>query len=258
MILNKIISAKKEEVAYLKQTRPLLEIKSAIHDLPPLRDFRNAIKGHVCAIIAEVKRRSPSKGILREDFNHIKIASVYEKYGAAAISVLTDQKFFGGNARYLADIKETVHLPLLRKDFIIDPYQIYETRSLNGDALLLIAGILGKEQLREYIHLSEYLGLAALVEVHFKEDLEKALDSGANIIGINNRNLSTFSTELNTSLNLIPHIPADKIIISESGIHMRDDIETLMKAGIHAFLIGEILMRSENIGEKLSELLGKL
>jgi indole-3-glycerol phosphate synthase len=240
MILNKIISAKKEEVAHLKQIRPLLEIKSAIHDLPPIRDFRSAIKGHVCAIIAEVKRRSPSKGILREDFNHIKIASIYEKYGAAAISVLTDQKFFGGNARYLADIKETVHLPLLRKDFIIDPYQIYETRSLIGDALILIAGILEKEQLREYIRLTEFLGLSALVEVHSKEDLDKALDSGANIIGINNRNLSTFSTELNTSFNLIPHIPVDKIIIS------------------HVFLIGEVLMRSENIGKKLSELLGKL
>ena len=208
--------------------------------------------------IAEVKRRSPSKGILREDFNHTKIASIYEKHGAAAISVLTDQKFFGGNARYLADIKETVHLPLLRKDFIIDQYQIYETRSLHGDALILIAGILEKEQLREYIRLTESLGLSALVEVHFKEDLDKALDSGANIIGINNRNLSTFSTELHTSLTLIPHIPADKIIISESGIQVRNDIETLMKAGIHAFLIGEILMRSENIGEKLSELLGKL
>ena len=195
--------------------------------------------------------------VLRDDFDHVHIASVYEQYGASAVSVLTDQKFFGGNTHYLADIKKAVHLPLLRKDFIIDPYQIYETRSLDGDALLLIAGILEREQLRDYIRLTESLGLFALVEVHCKEDLDKALVSGAHIIGINNRNLTTFSTDLNTSINLMPHIPADKIIISESGIHMRSDIETLMKAGIHAFLIGETLMRSKNIGKKLSELLGK-
>lgn len=257
MILHKIISAKKEEVAHLKQIRPLSEIKASIRDLPPLRDFRNAITAHACAIIAEVKRRSPSKGVLRDDFDHVHIASVYQQYGASAVSVLTDQKFFGGNTHYLADIKKAVHLPLLRKDFIIDPYQIYETRSLDGDALLLIAGILEREQLRDYLRLTESLGLFALVEVHCKEDLDKALDSGAHIIGINNRNLTTFSTDLNTSINLMPHIPADKIIISESGIHMRSDIETLMKAGIHAFLIGETLMRSENIGKKLSKLLGK-
>jgi indole-3-glycerol phosphate synthase len=258
MILDRIVAVKKEEVAHLKKIRPLSEIKASIHDLPPLRDFRNAITTHACAIIAEVKRRSPSKGILREDFDHVHIASVYEQCGASAVSVLTDQEFFGGDKRYLSEIKKDVQLPLLRKDFIIDPYQIYETRGLDGDALLLIARILEGEQLRDYIRLTESLGLFAIVEVHCKEDLDKALDSGAHIIGINNRNLTTFSTDLNTSINLMPHIPADKIIISESGINMRNDIETLMKSGIHAFLIGETLMRSENIGTKLSELLGKL
>lgn len=257
-MLHKIVSTKKEEVAHLKETRPLNEIKAAIHDLPPLRDFRSAIKRRACAIIAEVKKRSPSKGILREDFDHVNIASLYEKYGASSASVLTDQNFFGGDTQYLVDIRNAVQIPLLRKDFIIDPYQIYETRILNGDALLLIARILEEEELREYIYLSESLGLSALVEVHCKEDLDKALASDANIIGINNRNLDTFSTDLNTSLNLMPHIPAGKIIVSESGIHTRDDIETLTKAGIHAFLIGETLMRSENIGKKLLELLGRL
>ena len=257
MILDKIIEAKKGEVTHLKQTRPLSELKAAIRDLPSPRDFRGAIKGNACAIIAEVKRRSPSKGIFRDDFDPVNIALVYEEYGAAAVSVLTDQKFFSGDKSYLADIKKTVNLPLLRKDFIIDPYQIYETRHISGDALLLIAGILEKEQLGEYIRLCESLGLSALVEVHSREELDKALASGAGIIGINNRNLKTFTTDLKISLDITPHIPADKIIISESGIHTRKDIETLMEAGIHAFLVGETLMRSENIGKKLRELLGK-
>lgn len=257
MILDEIIEAKKVEVAYLKQTRPLLELQASIRDLPSSRNFRGAINGKTCAIIAEIKRRSPTRGILRDDFDPFNIASVYEECGATAISVLTDQKFFGGDKSYLAGIKKSVQLPLLRKDFIIDPYQIYETRELHGDALLLIAGILEKEQLDEYIHLAEFLGLSVLVEVHSREELDKTLASGAGIIGINNRNLKTFTTNLKTSLEIVPHIPADKIIISESGIHTKEDIETLMKAGIHAFLIGETLMRSENIGKKLRELLGK-
>jgi indole-3-glycerol phosphate synthase len=257
MILDRIVAAKKEEVARLKQTRPLSELKAAIRDLPSPRDFRGAIKGKACAVIAEVKRRSPSKGLLREDFDPVKIASVYEEYGAAAVSVLTDQEFFGGVKSYLQEIKKTVRLPLLRKDFIIDPHQIYETRSLDGDALLLIAGILENEQLCEYICLSEFLGLAALVEVHSREELDKALSAGASIIGINNRDLKTFTTDLKTSLEIALHIPADKTIVSESGIRTRNDIETLMKAEIHAFLIGETLMRSENIGKKLRELLGE-
>ncbi|HBH86539.1 MAG TPA: indole-3-glycerol phosphate synthase TrpC [Syntrophaceae bacterium] len=257
MILDNIIEAKKEEVDYLKQSRSLLELKAAIRDLPSPRDFRGAISGKACAIIAEVKRRSPSHGILRKDFDSVSIASLYEKCGAASVSVLTDKKFFGGEKSYLAEIKKTVRLPLLRKDFIIDSYQIYETRLLNGDALLLIAGILKKEQLDEYLHLAESLGLSALVEVHSREELDNALTSGANIIGINNRNLKSFTTDLKTSLEITPHIPADKIIISESGIQTRKDIDTLMKAGIRAFLIGETLMRSENIEKKLKELLGK-
>lgn len=257
MILNKIVNAKKEDVAYLKQARPLQDLKAVIQDLPSPHNFREAISSRDCAIIAEVKRCSPSKGILREDFDPVKIASIYEGNGAAAISVLTDQEFFGGNKSYLADIKNCVRLPLLRKDFIIDPYQIYETRSLNGDAVLLIASILEEDQLREYIHLAESLDLAVLVEVHSMEELDKALAVGADIIGINNRDLRTFSTDIMTSMNLAHHVPAGRTIISESGIHTRNDIELLMKAGFHAFLIGETLMLSENIGKKLKELLGK-
>jgi indole-3-glycerol phosphate synthase len=256
MILDKIISVKKDEVAHLKQTRPLQELKAVLQDLPPVRDFRKAISGNECTIIAEVKRRSPSRGILREDFDPIKIASIYERNGAAALSVLTDKQFFGGDKKYLEDIKKNVHIPLLRKDFIIDPYQVYETRSLHGDALLLIACLLKEEQLREYIHLAESLGLSALVEIHSRSELDKALAVEANIIGINNRDLKTFSTDLKTSLDIAPHIPTDKIIISESGIDGRQDIEMLVKVGIHAFLIGETLMLSDDIGKKLRELLG--
>ncbi len=256
MILDRIVAAKKEEVAHLKRTRPVAELKAAIRDIPLPRDFRAAISGRSCAVIAEVKRRSPSKGILREDFDHVKIASTYEENGAAAISVLTDRDFFGGDKNYLADIKKTVLLPLLRKDFTVDPYQVYETRSLKGDALLLIAGILEKGEMEDYIALSASLGLAAVVEVHSREDLDTALAGGAAIIGINNRDLKTFKTDIKTSLYLATHVPPDKTVISESGIHTRKDIETLMQAGIHAFLIGETLMRAGNIGEKLRELMG--
>ena len=256
MILNNIISVKKEEVAHLKQTRPLSDLKAAIRDIASPRDFRGAIEGQERAIVAELKRCSPSKGILREDFDPIKIASIYEKNGAAAVSVLTDKQFFGGDEKYLGDIKNNVSLPILRKDFIIDAYQVYETRSLGADALLLIACLLEEEQLREYIQLADSLGLSSVVEIHSRAELDKALAAGTYIIGINNRDLKTFSTDLRTSLYIAPDIPADKIVISESGIHTRRDIETLLKTGIHAFLIGEALMSSDDIGKKLKELLG--
>ncbi|HVO65516.1 MAG TPA: indole-3-glycerol phosphate synthase TrpC [Syntrophales bacterium] len=255
MILDKIISVKNEEVTHLKRTRPLSDLKAVIRDLPLPRDFLTAISTKECVIIAEIKRRSPSRGILREDFDPIKIASIYEGNGAAAISVLTDKQFFGGDGKYLEDIKKNNRLPLLRKDFVIDSHQIYETRSLNADALLLIASLLEEEQLREYIDLARSLGLSALVEIHSRAELDKALAAGAYIIGINNRDLKTFTTDLDISKDIAPYIPADRIVVSESGIHTRRDIETLMKAGIHAFLIGETLMLSDDIGKKLRDLL---
>ena len=256
MILDKIIDTKKEEVARLRRIRPLQELKHAIPDLPFPRNFSEAISGRQCAIIAEIKRRSPSKGTLREDFDPARIALIYEESGAAAISVLTDMAFFGGDEAHIADIKVCVALPLLRKDFIIDHYQIYESRYLQADAMLLIAGILEKEQLREYSGLAQSLGLSVLCEVHTGGELDKALASDARIIGINNRNLTTFSVDLNTSISLSVSVPADRIIVSESGIRSRSDIETLTNAGIHAFLIGETLMTSDDMGKKLQELLG--
>ena len=257
MILDRIVKAKQEEVVFLKQGKPLEQIKDEALNTPLPRNFKAAVGGTGCSIIAEIKRRSPSKGRIREDFDHIDIASCYENHGAAAISVLTDQKFFGGERAYLSEIKEVVSVPLLRKDFIIDSYQIYETRVLGGDALLLIAGLMGLDTLREFIGLTESLGLSPLVEVHSAGEMEKALGAGAKIIGINNRDLKTFETDLKTSFDLLSAVPKGTAVISESGIHTRRDIEMLMNNGVHAFLVGETLMGAADIGAKLDELRGR-
>jgi indole-3-glycerol phosphate synthase len=257
MILDQIVAAKRREIASLKKTTPLARLQEVINDLPPTRDFRQAINHRPCAVIAEVKRSSPSKGRIREQFDPVQIASIYQEHGAQAVSILTDEQFFEGKGDYLAAIKKAISLPLLRKDFIIDAYQIYETRVLGGDALLLIASILEQRQLLEYIQLAEQLGLAPLVEVHTKAELGKALAAGAEIIGINNRDLKTFSTDLKRTLELAPMIPKGTIVVTESGISSRKDIELLMGAGVHCFLIGEALMRAADIGAKLRELLGQ-
>ena len=257
MILDRIIAAKRQEVASLKKTTPLAELRKRVDNLPPPRDFIGAISLQSGAIIAEVKRSSPSRGRIREDFDPARIASLYERHGAQAISVLTDGQFFEGKGEYLAEIKKAVTLPLLRKDFIIDPYQLYETRALGGDAVLLISAILSEGQLQEYIELAGLLGLIPLVEVHTQEELDKALAAGAEVIGINNRNLKTFTTDLATTFELAPLVPVNKIVVAESGINTRGDIERLLAAGVHCFLIGEALMRSADIGEKLDELSGR-
>ncbi|MDD5722830.1 MAG: indole-3-glycerol phosphate synthase TrpC [Syntrophales bacterium] len=248
---------KREEVARLKRSTSLQAMREAALGTPSPRDFKAAISGADCAIIAEVKRSSPSKGRIREDFDHLAIASLYEENGAAAISVLTDETFFEGKKAYLSEIKKRAERPLLRKDFIIDQHQIYETRIIGADAVLLIAAILDDLMLVQFIGLAESLGLAPLVEVHSRQEMERALAAGATIIGINNRNLNTFVTDLATSLALAPLVPEGRVVISESGIETRGDIETLKGKGIHTFLIGETLMRAPDAGEKLRELLGK-
>ncbi len=257
MILDRIIKAKQEEVAFLKQQKPFEQIKDEASAAPLSRDFKAAVGGTGCSIIAEIKRRSPSKGRIRSDFDHVDIAVCYENHGAAAISVLTDREFFEGEKSYLSEIKEVVSVPLLRKDFIIDPYQIYETRALGGDALLLIAGLMDLDTLKNFIDLTESLGLSPLVEVHSAEEMERALGGGSKIIGINNRNLKTFETDLKTSLDLLFVVPKDTQVVSESGICTRGDIEMLMGKGVHAFLVGETLMGAADIGAKLDELLGR-
>jgi indole-3-glycerol phosphate synthase len=255
MILDKIIETKKEEVAQLKKHTTAAALKESIDGLPTCRDFEKAISGKDCSIIAEVKCASPSRGRLIADFDPLKIAASYEQNGAAAISVLTDEKYFCGHKDYLIGIKKQVGLPVLRKDFIVDPLQVYETRAIGADAVLLIARVLG-QKLTEFILLAEELGLSALVEVHTEKELDLALFADAKIIGINNRNLDTFVTDINTSCELINQIPAGTIVVAESGIVSRTDIDLLMQAGIYSFLIGEALITAPDIGKKLRELKG--
>jgi len=256
MILDKIIGTKKEEVAQLKKQISVSALKKTIARLEPCRNFRQALISDSCNIIAEVKCASPSRGRFVADFDPVRIAGVYEQNGAAAISVLTDEKYFTGHKNYLTQIRQKVKLPLLRKDFIIDLLQIYETRAIDADAILLIVHVLGKK-LAEFILLARELGLSPLVEVHTEEDLNSALAADAEIIGINNRNWDTFVTDIKTSRKLRALIPTGKIVVAESGIITRADIEFLMQADIHAFLIGEALITAPDIGKKLREFKGK-
>lgn len=257
MILDKIIAVKQQEVEEAKMLRPMEDLVKAVEGKPPGRDFKSALVNKPCAVIAEIKRRSPSKGPMRDHVDPLAMASLYAQHGAAAISVLTDRTFFDGSVEDLISVRQAVALPVLRKDFIIDPYQIYETRLIGADAMLLIADILEQDMLAGFIARAAFLGLDCLVEVHSREALECALGAGAEIIGINNRNLDTFEVDLQTSLDLRPLIPQDKVVVSESAIRNREDIETLMAADIHAFLIGETLMKAEDVGQTLHSLLGK-
>jgi indole-3-glycerol phosphate synthase len=256
-ILDRIVAVKKREVEILREAMPLGELQDRVRGLSIGPDFKKGIESGECSIIAEVKKHSPSKGSLREGIDPCEVAILYEKNGASAISVLTDREYFHGSPEYLRDIKKAVHVPVLRKDFMIDLYQIYETKLMGADALLLIAGLLSEERLREYIKIAMSLGIWPLVEVHTREDLQTALASGAEIIGINNRDLKTFSTDINITVNLAPLVPRGKTIISESGIHSRQEIEILMKKGVRAFLIGEALMSASDPGFLLRKLSGK-
>ena len=256
MILDKIIETKKTEVEQLKRQTTISILEKTIAQLEPCRNFRQAISGDTCAIIAEVKCASPSRGRLIADFDPVRIAGVYEENGAAAISMLTDEKYFAGRKNYLTQIRQHVGLPILRKDFIIDPLQIYETRAIGADAVLLIVRVL-MEKLAQFIAAAENVGLSALVEVHTKAELDLALAADAEIIGINNRNLDTFVTDIDTSRKLRAQIPEGKIVVAESGIMARADIECLMQANIHVFLIGEALITAPDIGKKLRAFKGE-
>ncbi len=256
MILDKIVETKKEEVARLKKETTIERLRDAIAGLPTCRDFRAALGGRDCAVIAEVKCASPSRGRMVKPFDPAAIAGIYEQNGAAAISVLTDETYFSGHQSDLSQVRREVRLPVLRKDFIIDPLQIYETRAIGADAILLIFRVLGL-RLSEFIALSEELGLYPLVEVHTEEEIDAALAAKARLIGINNRNLDTFVTDIHTSCELIKRIPEGHLVVAESGIKNRVDIEYLMSAGISAFLIGEALMTAPDIGRALRSFLGR-
>ena len=257
-ILETIVATKKERVASAKMQVPLGDLKSAIRDKEASRDFRKAIKRDEdgLKIIAEIKKASPSKGLIRADFNHTAIASTYQAKKVNAVSVLTEEDFFQGNLKILEDVRKIVSCPVLRKDFIFDQYQIYEARAKKSDAVLLIAAILGLKQAEEFLHLARELGISVLFEVHDFNELETALRVNAPIIGINNRNLKTLEIDLNTSLDLKKEIPADRIVVSESGIRKREDVEKIEAAGIDAILVGTCLMESPDIGRKIDELRG--
>ena len=256
-ILGTIVTHKYKELEQDLRRLPLGELKENLKDQPPTLDFQSALSvPNRINLIAEVKKKSPSKGVLREDFDPVAIAETYAAAGASAVSVLTDARFFDGNLTHLAAIRRAVDSPLLRKDFTVDPYQIYQARLAGADAILLIAAILTLAQLREFIEIAKTLNLASLVEVHTPEELELALQGGAEIIGVNNRNLETFETDIATTFRLIESIPSDKIVVSESGIYTREDVEALHEAGVNAILVGESLMRAPNIHLKIKELLG--
>lgn len=255
MILDRIIADKKEELKETKARVPLSELKARLKDAPPARDFAAAINnsGSV-SIIAEVKKASPSKGLIRADFDPVGIARTYEQSGAKAISILTESKYFQGSLSFLSQIREKVRLPLLRKDFIIDEYQVYEARANGADAFLLIAVCLDRQLMGDLYQLGKELGMETLAETHDEEDVEKALGLPFRVIGINNRNLKTFNVDIKTTERLIKGIPKDKIVVSESGISTAGDMRFLQGIGAGAALIGEALMREKDFGNKLREL----
>lgn len=261
MILDRIVADTRLELEERKRRLPLAELREAALAQEPPLDFTSALRGAGIQLIAEVKKASPSKGLIRADFDPVDIAQTYASNGASVISVLTEPRYFQGSLDYLKKIREALgkkKIPLLRKDFIFDPYQIYESRSYGADALLLIVAILKPEELRKLLELSHNLGMDCLVEVHTEAELEIALKSRTRIIGINNRDLTDFTVDLATTERLRTLIPSDKIIVSESGIKDYRDIKKLSDLGVDAVLIGEALMSSTDIAAKMRELMAPL
>lgn len=259
MILDRIVQATEKRVSEQKKLVSALSMKSQALALPVTEDFpfQAALAAPELSFICEVKKASPSKGVIAEDFPYLTIAQEYERAGAAAVSVLTEPDFFQGSGKYLREISESISLPVLRKDFIIDAYQIYEAKCLGASAVLLIAAILEEKQLQSFLELTHSLGLSALVEAHTEEEADKALKAGAKIIGVNNRNLQTFEVDLNNSLNLRRLVPPEISFVAESGIKSAEDIKKLIEAGVNGVLIGETLMRSPDKKAALEELKGK-
>ncbi|HDN26365.1 MAG TPA: indole-3-glycerol phosphate synthase TrpC [Thioploca sp.] len=257
-ILKQIIQRKVEEIEAHSKQISLRELSHLIANCPPPRGFVEAINARLQlqqpAVIAEIKKASPSKGVLRENFDPVAIAKSYEQNGAACLSVLTDKYFFQGADEYLSQVHETCMLPLLRKDFIIDAYQVYEARAIGADCILLIVAALGDAQLHDLADLATHLGMDVLVEVHDREELERAQSLNTRLIGINNRNLRTFHTQLKTTLELLPWVPKKHIVVSESGIHTPADVALLRQADVHAFLVGEAFMKADDPGVALQNL----
>lgn len=259
-ILREIVARKRVEVAAAKSAMPLAALKRRVADLeePPrgfIRALRAGVESGRTAVIAEVKKGSPSRGVIRDDFDPIGIAEIYERHGATCLSVLTDESFFLGHLRFLGLIREQVRLPLLRKDFLYDPYQLWEAREAGADAVLLIAAMLEPAQLADLVAEAKEIGLDVLLEIHNEFELEMALAVPVELVGINNRDLRSFHTDLAVTERLAPRIPSDRLVVAESGIAGRADVRRLQAAGARVFLIGETLMRADDIGAKLDELL---
>ncbi len=262
MWLDRIVAHQREEVARREQVAPLAELRACCAASPPLLDFLAALRKPGVSLIAEVKRASPSRGLLCPEFDPAHLALTYAQNGAAAISVLTEERFFQGSPEHLSSIKaalqrEGLTVPLLRKDFILTPYQVYEARAWGADALLLIAAALDEATLAGLLALAEELGLAALVEVHNEEELGRVLPLKPHLIGVNNRDLDTFQVSLETTCRLRPLIPAGTVVVGESGIHHRQDVEHLGAAGVDAVLVGEALVTASDVGHKVRELAGR-
>lgn len=259
-ILESIIGQKREEIARDRAAVPLAAVQAEVGSAAPARDFAGALRVPGISLIAEVKRASPSKGLLRPDLDPVALAREYETHGAAAVSVLTDEHFFQGSLDDLRAVRQSINLPVLCKDFFLDAYQVYRARAAGADAILLIVAALDGEVLQTLLRLAESLGMAALLEVHDAEELERALSveqvHSCHILGVNNRNLHTFEVSLSTTESLRPLVPPEAVLVSESGIHRRADVERLDAAGANAILVGEALVRAQNAGAKIRELLG--
>lgn len=260
--LEKIVAVKREEIAAAKKRSPLEAVRFDAESRVLTRDFVGALRakiaGGAAAVIAEIKKASPSKGVLRADFIPADIAQSYAEgdgqVSAACLSVLTDRQFFQGGVDYLKQARASCELPVLRKDFIVDPYQVYESRAMGADAILLIVSCLDDAQMRDYEAIATGLGMAVLVEAHDGDEVDRALKLRTPLIGVNNRNLRTFEVSVQTTLDLLPRVPADRLLVTESGIATRDEVARLRAAGVHAFLVGETFMRADEPGEALAEL----
>jgi indole-3-glycerol phosphate synthase len=259
-ILKKIMHRKVQEVAARVERRPLAELRAMVSDAPAVRGFADAllakVEGGQPAVIAEIKKASPSKGVLRADFRPAEIAASYERGGAACLSVLTDVDFFQGSDGYLREARAACTLPVLRKDFVLDTYQVYEARAIGADCILLIVACLDDAKLRALGALAGELGMDVLVEVHDGAELDRALAVPGRLIGINNRNLRTFDVSLDTTIGLLPAIPPDRLLVTESGIHDAADVAHMRAHGVNAFLVGEAFMRADDPGGMLAELFG--
>lgn len=259
-ILQKILTVKAQEIAAAKANCSWETMRAKAEQALPTRDFVGAIRSKITAgqpaVIAEIKKASPSKGVLRVDFRPAEIAASYASHGAACLSVLTDAQFFQGSAEYLQEARAACSIPVLRKDFMVDTYQIYQARALGADCILLIAAALNLAQMQEFEALAHSLNLSVLIEVHNKAELDEALKLTAPLIGINNRNLRTFEVNLQTTLDLLPHIPQERIVVTESGILQAEDVQLMRNNHVNAFLVGEALMRAPEPGVALARLFG--